>query len=175
MPCRRCQISWGVSHRQGVAEEAVALGVKTAGLQSTPLQAAMPHTTHQMVVDIRVAGGSDKDQPIRGINPQLLHLSFVLLQGLQHLGGQWHHTLSPCLGGSPLHLAAGIPITPQALADQHLAFFPTDAIPGQTPDFGITQPRAESQQKQRVIPGLVGLQVSQHRLDFFHAQHIALH
>jgi len=153
----------------------MALGVETAGLQSTPLQASVPDTTYQMVVDVAVAGAGEKHQSIGVIHAQQLHLSLVLLEGLQHLGRQWHHTLSPCLGGSPLHLAAGISITPQALADQHLAFFPTDAIPGQTPDFGIPQPRAEPQQEQWVIPGLVGLQVSQHRLDVFHAQHIALH
>jgi len=59
--------------------------------------------------------------------------------------------------------------------DQHLAFLPADAIPGQAPDFGIPQPCAEPQQKQRVIPGLVALQVAQHGLDFFHTQYIALH
>jgi len=30
-----------------------------------------------------------------------LHLLLVLLEGLQHLGRQWHHTLSACLGGRP--------------------------------------------------------------------------
>ena len=84
-------------------------------------------------------------------------------------------TVLPCLDGSPLHLPAGIPITPQALAGQHLTFLPADTIPGQTPDFGISHPRAEPQQKQQAMPGLFGLQVTQHRLDFLHAQHIALH
>ena len=77
------------------------LGVKTAGLQSKTLQAAVPHTTHQMVVDVGVTGGGDKHQPVGVINPQLLHLLLVLLEGLQHLGRQWHNSLPPCLGGSP--------------------------------------------------------------------------
>jgi hypothetical protein len=38
----------------------MALGVEAAGLQSTTLQAAVPHTTHQLVADIRVAGGGRK-------------------------------------------------------------------------------------------------------------------
>jgi len=116
--CRRCQISWGVSHRQGVAEEAVALGVETAGLQSTQLQAAMPDTTYQVVVNVAVAGGGDKDQPIRLIHAQMLHLNLVLLEGLQHLGRERHHTLSPCLGGSPLHLAADHP-SPSLRSQDH--------------------------------------------------------
>ena len=109
----------------------MALGVEAAGLQSTTLQAAVPHTTHQMVVDVGVAGGGDKHQPVGVIHAQLLHLLLMLPQGLQHLGRQWHHTLSPCLRWSPLHLPTGISITPQALADQHLTFLPADAIPGQ--------------------------------------------
>jgi len=138
----------------------MALGVEAAGLQSTTLQASVPHTTYQVVVDVAVAGGGEKDQPIGVIHAQMLHLSLVLPQDLQHLRGQGRHTLLSHLGGSPLHLPAGIPITSQALADQHLTLFPADAIPGQPPDFGIPHPRAEPQQKQRVIPGLVGLQVT---------------
>jgi len=38
----------------------MALGVQAAGLQSTTLQAAVPYTTHQMVVDVCVTGGGDK-------------------------------------------------------------------------------------------------------------------
>ena len=79
----------------------MALSVEAAGLQSTTLQRAVPHTTHQMVVDIRVAGGGDKHQSVGVVNPQLLHLLLVLLEGLQHLGRQGHHTLPPCLGGRP--------------------------------------------------------------------------
>ncbi len=79
----------------------MALGVEAAGLQSTTLQAAVPHTTHQMVVDVGVAGGGDKHQPVGVVNPQVLHLLPVLLEGLQHLGRQWHHSLLTCLGGRP--------------------------------------------------------------------------
>ena len=79
----------------------MALGVEAAGLQSTTHQAAVPHTTHQMVVDIRVAGGGDKHQSVGVANPQLLHLLLVLPQDLQHPGRQWHHTLPACLSGSP--------------------------------------------------------------------------
>ncbi len=51
---------------------------------------------------------------------------------------------------------------------------PTDAIPGHAPDFCISHPCAQPQQKQRVIPALVALQVAQGGLDFINAQHIAL-
>jgi len=82
----------------------MALGVETAGLQSTTLQRPLPHTTRQMVVDIRLAGWGDKHQPIRVVDAQQLHLHLVLsqhLQHLQHLSGQGHHTLSACLGRCP--------------------------------------------------------------------------
>ena len=79
----------------------MALGIKAAGLQAATLQAAMPDTTQQVVIDIGVAAVSDKHQPIGLIDAQLLHLLLVLLQGLQHLERQWHNTLSSCLGGCP--------------------------------------------------------------------------
>ena len=55
----------------------MALSVETAGLQSTTLQAAVPHTTHQMVVDVGVTGGGDKHQPVGVIHAQLLHLDIT--------------------------------------------------------------------------------------------------
>ena len=123
-----------------MGEEAVALGVKTAGLQSTTLQAAVPPTTHQLVVDVWVTGGGEKHQPIRLMHTQVLHLPLVLSQGLKHLRSKGHHTLLARLGGSPLNRPAGIPTTPQALHHQHLSLFPADAIPGQATDYGISQP-----------------------------------
>ena len=82
----------------------MALGVEAAGLQSTTLQASVPHTTHQMVVDVAVAGGRDKHQPVRVIHAQVLHLQLMLPQGLQHLGRQWHHSLLARLRWSPTML-----------------------------------------------------------------------
>ena len=79
----------------------MALGVKTAGLHATPPQAAVPHTTHQMVVDVAVACGGNKHQSIRLIHTQLLHLLLVLSHHLQHLSGQGHHSLSACFGRRP--------------------------------------------------------------------------
>ena len=79
----------------------MALGVEAAGLQSKTLQAALPSTTHQIVVDVAVAGGGDKRQPIRVIDSQRLYPLIVLSQHLQLLYGQWHNPLSPCLRGSP--------------------------------------------------------------------------
>ena len=78
----------------------MTLSVKTAELQSTTMQAAVPRTTHQVVVDVGVTDGGDKHQPIGVKNPQLLHLSLVLLQGLHHLSGQLHRSLLTHLGGS---------------------------------------------------------------------------
>ena len=75
----------------------MALGIKTAGLQSTALKRPLPHTTHQMVIDVAVAGGGDKHQTIRVIDAQLLHLLLVLSQHLQHLCGQWHNPSLPVL------------------------------------------------------------------------------
>ena len=79
----------------------MALGIKAAGLQSTSLQAAMPHTTQQVVIDVAVASGRDEYQPIRVVDAQLLHLHLVLSQHLQHLSGQGHNPLSACLGRCP--------------------------------------------------------------------------
>ena len=79
----------------------MALGIKAAGLQAATLQAAMPDTTQQVVIDIGVAAVSDKHQPIGLIDAQLRHLLLMSPQGLKHLERQWHNTLSPCLGWSP--------------------------------------------------------------------------
>ena len=48
----------------------MALGVEAAGLQSTTLQAAVPHTTHQMVVDVGVTGGGSA--PPSGVTQEVL-------------------------------------------------------------------------------------------------------
>ena len=79
----------------------MALGIKAAGLQAATLQAAMPDTTQQVVIDIAVAAVRNKHQPIGLIDAQHLHLLLVLLQHIQHLLCQWHHSLLACLRGSP--------------------------------------------------------------------------
>jgi hypothetical protein len=58
----------------------MALSAETTGLQPTTLQAAVPHTTQQMVIDIRVAGRRDKHGPIGVLDAQLLHPVLVLSQ-----------------------------------------------------------------------------------------------
>ena len=118
-------------------------------------------------------GDGNKRQPIRVVVTQLLHLSLVHPQHLQHLRVQWCDPLSvywsspSCDGLRNSHHT-------QALADQQLPFSPANADPVQTPDFGISQPFAQPKQKQRVTPTLIVLQVSKHHLDCIHSQNIAL-
>ena len=99
----------------------------------------------------------------------------MLPQGLKHLSGQGHHPLLSRLGCCPAVLGWWEPITLEGLGNQDLSLTPPDAIPRQSPDFSISESSAQPQQKQRVIPALLLLKVTQHCLDFTRAQHITLH
>lgn len=153
----------------------MALGIEASGLQTAAFQRAAPHPSKQMVIDIAVGAGSEEDQSVGVIETQLLHLLLVLLEDFSNQWRQRHQPLLACLGGSPDVLSGGIPVSLEGLVNQDFAVIPTEAVPSQSPDFGITHSSAHPQQEERVIPVLVGLEVLEHCLDFSGSEHIALH
>jgi len=150
------------------------LGVKASWLQTAAFQGAAPDPCEQVVIDIAVGAGGEKHQPVGVIETQLLHLLLVLLERCGEQWGERHYPLLACLGAAPNMISGGIPIPLEGLVNQYLLLIPVDTIPSQTPDFCISHPRAHPQQEERVKPFFVGLEVTQHRLDFSGREHITL-
>ena len=96
----------------------MALGIETAGLETTTFQRTLPYPCQQLVIDIAVGVGGEEHQSVRVIEIPLLHLPLMLLQDGGNQRGQGHHPLLACLGAAPDVVAGAIPITSEGLADE---------------------------------------------------------
>ena len=166
------KISNGVPHGKGMGNKGVPLGIKTTGFESASSEGSFPDFPQQRVVDVPVGDGCQEDESIGVEETQRVHLLLMLPQHLEHLLIQRHNPFFARLGSRGDEPMGCKSIDPEGLVNQQFSIRPMNAIPGECPEFPVTQTSAQPKQKEGIEPIFVALEILQDCLDLMGAKDI---